>query len=105
MFPERKTSVRYLGVRLFDILISGKSFVNNESVNKIFIPYLIKDYRIATNCVKKLISNRHFDNSMSIKNLLTETQRQMFFGFKVEINSLNNGDVCSWLTSKISSVE
>ena len=102
---KRKTSVRYLGVRLFDILISGKSFVNNESVNKIFIPYLIKDYRIATNCVKKLISNRHFDNSMSIKNLLTETQRQMFFGFKVEINSLNNGDVCSWLTSKISSVE
>lgn len=102
---KRENSVKYLGVRLFDMLISGKNFLNNESVNKIFIPFLIKDYRIATNCVKKLISNKHFDYSISITDLLMETQRQMFFGFKVEINSLSNGDVCSWLTTKISSFE
>lgn len=104
-YLKRESSMKYLGVRLFDMLIFGKHFLNDECVNKIFIPYLIKDYRIAANCVNKLITNRHFGNSMSIKDLLTETQRQMFFGYKVEINSLNNGDVCSWLTTKVSSME
>ncbi|KAL6930297.1 hypothetical protein ACO0R3_003413 [Hanseniaspora guilliermondii] len=104
-YLKRERSMKYLGVRIFDMLFNGKNFLNNECVNKIFIPYLMKDYRIATNCVKKIIVNEHFDSSFSIKQLLKETQRQIFFGCKVEINSLNNGDVCSWLTTKFSSIE
>ena len=100
-----ESSLEYLGVKLFDILFAKKRILNNENVNKILISFQIKDYRIATNCIKKLMSNKYLSRSNPIKDLLTETQRQIFFGYKVEINSLNNGDVCNWLTNKICSID
>ena len=105
MFTKRECSINYLGVKLYDIFSNNQKILNNENVNKILISYQIKDYRIATNCIKKLISNQHIDSCNSVRNLLMETQRQIFFGFKVEINSLNDGNVCSWLKEKLGSID
>ncbi|OBA27653.1 DNA topoisomerase IV, alpha subunit [Hanseniaspora valbyensis NRRL Y-1626] len=99
-----KPKVEYLGVKILDLLMEKQLVTKNTDNykdNKNFLHYTSKDYKISTNAIKKISSSPFFQKQEAIKNLLYECQRQMFFGFKAELNSLKGGNFSSWIEEKI----
>ncbi|XBW34549.1 hypothetical protein QEN19_000111 [Hanseniaspora menglaensis] len=95
-----KSEVFYAGIKCIDLIMENNLNVD-ENIwaveTKKFLQFRSKDYKIAANAVIKITKCKYFNEKKSIKELLHETQRQMFFGFKAEVNILKNGNCSNWI--------
>lgn len=96
-----KPQVEYMGVKFLDLMTETNSTSFAYKDSKKFLPYTFKDYKIGLNAVKKITSSHFFSEQQAVRDLLYESQRQLFFGFKSELNSLSDGNFSTWIEQKL----
>lgn len=96
-----KPQVDYMGVKFLDLITDDNATPVDYKDSKKFLQYTLKDYKIALNAVKKITSSHFFAEQQAVKDLLYESQRQLFFGCKSELNSLCDGKFSNWIEQKL----